>query len=86
MAKGTKTGGRKVGTPNKITRELRERISIFLSDNWEQMEADFKKLEPRERHIFYERLLSYGGVPKLQSMALTAPDHEKIVISFKEAQ
>jgi hypothetical protein len=50
------------------------------------MEADFKKLEPRERFIFYERLLSYGGVPKLQSMALTAPDHEKIVISFKEAQ
>lgn len=30
MAKGRKTGGRKAGTPNKVTRELREMIENAL--------------------------------------------------------
>jgi hypothetical protein len=45
---------------------MRERISDFLSDNWEVMEQDFKKLEPKERLAFYEKLLSYS-LPKLSA-------------------
>jgi len=33
MAKGIKTGGRKPGSPNKITRELKEMILQALEEN-----------------------------------------------------
>lgn len=65
MAKGRKTGGRAKGTPNEVTRELREMVSTFLTDNWDMIQKDFEQLEPKDRLMFYERLLSYG-LPKLQ--------------------
>lgn len=78
MAKGKKTGGRQKGTPNEVTKELRERVSNFLSDNWSLIESDFKELEPKDRLIFYERLMSYG-LPKLQSIGFpTLPTERKI--------
>ena len=71
MAKGNKTGGRKPGTPNKITTDLRKRINDFLSDNWEMLQEDFKQLEPKDRVNFYEKILQYG-LPRLQSTELTS--------------
>jgi len=76
MATGVKTGGRVKGTPNRITAELRQRVSNFLSDNWEQFQKDFNSLQPKDRIVFYERLLQYG-LPKLQSTELTS-DIEKL--------
>lgn len=32
---GVKTGGRKKGTPNKVTKETRELISKFVDSRWE---------------------------------------------------
>jgi len=69
MAKGHKTGGRGKGTPNKITADLRERIHDFLLENWQFIQDDFKKLDPKDRLLFYEKLLQYG-LPKLQSTEL----------------
>ncbi len=46
MAKGFKTGGRKVGKPNKATTEFRETVSKLLDNNaenisiWLQVVAD----------------------------------------------
>ncbi len=71
MATGIKTGGRSLGTPNKLTKELRERISDFLNDNWEQVEKDFKVLEPEKRVLIFEKLLSYT-LPKMQSVQMSA--------------
>ncbi len=76
MAKGKKTGGRSKGTPNEVTKDMRERISNFLSDNWSLIESDFKKLEPKERLMFYEKLMSYG-LPKLQSIGIASVVGEK---------
>ena len=77
MAKGKKTGGRKKGTPNEVTKDLRERVSNFLTDNWSLIESDFKKLEPKERLIFYERLMSYG-LPKLQSVGIAVESKKEL--------
>jgi len=71
MVKGTKTGGRKSGTPNKITKDLRERVNDFLSDNWDNLQDDFEQLEPKERVNFYEKLLQYG-LPKMQHTQLAS--------------
>ncbi len=72
----SKTGGRIAGTPNKVTGTMRANINNFLAENWEQVQADFKALEPKERLIFYEKLMSYG-LPKLQSTTLTT-DFDKM--------
>ncbi len=65
-----KKGGREKGTPNELTKELREMVSTFLTDNWSLIESDFQKLQPKDRLMFYERLLSYS-LPKLNSFDLS---------------
>ncbi len=66
--KGTpKTGGRKKGTPNKTTKELRKWISELLDENREQIKEDLKAVEPYQRIMIFEKFLSYT-VPKLQSV------------------
>ena len=54
--KGQKTGGRKAGTPNKVSHEVRELI-VSLSDKY--LASDLESLEPRDRAVILTRLLSY---------------------------
>lgn len=56
-------GGRAKGTPNKVTRPLKEWINNLLDDNREQIESDMKALLPKDRLIMFEKLLQYV-VPK----------------------
>jgi hypothetical protein len=66
--KGTeKTGGRKQGTPNKVTGDLRTWVNDILNENRDQFAADLKQLEPHQRVSVFEKLLSYA-VPKMQSV------------------
>ena len=63
--------GRPKGSKNKIGADLRERVVSFLSEEFETVKCDFKKLKPRERVRLYCDLLQYG-LPKLQSVSLEA--------------
>mgnify|MGYP001300089848 CR=1 FL=1 len=66
-AKGSpKLGGRAKGAPNKLTLELRERIKLFLEDNFPLVERDFKALEPEKRIALFEKYLKFA-LPQLQS-------------------
>lgn len=71
MMKKLKTGGRKKGTPNKVTRDLRESITALVEKNLKTIEADFKQLEPEKRLVVLERYLKYC-LPPLQSMSIQA--------------
>lgn len=53
------SAGRPKGQPNILTTELRERINDFLQSNWEEIEKEFKKLEPEKKLFFFEKLLKY---------------------------
>jgi hypothetical protein len=81
--------GRPAGKPNKITSELRDRISNFLKENWEQVEKDFKQLESKDRIILFERLLQYT-TPRLQATDLTIdevkPDSELLKRAIERAE
>jgi len=60
--------GRPKGSGNKVTTDLRQAIADFLNDNWEKIQSDFDKLEPKDRLSFIEKLLQYN-LPKLQSVS-----------------
>jgi len=59
-----KTGGRKKGSVNKVTANMRETIDTFLSENFDDMKLQFEMLEPRDKINAYIRLLEFT-VPKL---------------------
>ena len=69
-------GGRPKGKPNKVTGNLREWINDFINNNREQVESDFKALEPKDRIVMFEKLLKYT-LPTLQATNLTG-DFEKM--------
>lgn len=68
----TKTGGRKKGTPNVLTSDLRSRISSFLSDNFDEAVKNWKEIEePVQKVKLYTDLIKFA-VPTLQAVSLDA--------------
>ena len=61
--------GKPKGAKNKINQDLRDKISLFLNDEFEEVVTDFRKLEPKDRLKFYTDLLQYG-LPRLQATSL----------------
>ncbi len=62
--------GRPKGTSNKAGKPLRELITTFVADNWQEVEQDFQKLKPIERLQFFEKILKYA-LPTLQAVNVT---------------
>ena len=54
-----KTGGRQAGTPNKVTKTVRQRIYDIWQNNIDTLETDLQGLEPRERWQIINGLLPY---------------------------
>jgi len=67
---GKKFGGRKKGTPNKVTVNIRDWLSKLIDKNRFQIEKDIKALEPKERLMVLEKFMQYT-VPKMQSIQTT---------------
>ena len=66
-SKRVKTGGRKVGTPNILTHELRETLKQFISNEIENLSKEdvLSKLTYNERLVFLTKILPYV-LPKVQ--------------------
>ena len=62
MAKGYKTGGRQIGTPNKRT-AITENIEQLVLQEFEKIPAYIESLNKKERLEFIIKLLPYA-VPK----------------------
>ena len=58
-----KTGGRKKGTPNKVTGTLKEWLEDILNENRQQIKDDLAALKPKDRLLIIEKLLQYV-IPK----------------------
>lgn len=67
MARGKKTGGRQPGAPNKVTASMKDWIQQLIDGNRNQLEADLKALDPKERWQVIEKLMTYT-IPKMQSV------------------
>ena len=70
------TGGRKGGTPNKTTKNLRQFIHDFLNTNREKLQSDFETLDAKDRLILFEKFLSFA-LPKMNSFQIESlPDEQ----------
>lgn len=59
MAQGQKTGGRKEGTPNKVTQAMRERLNTVLESELDQLDELFEEVSARDRLQFIIKLIPY---------------------------
>ena len=68
MPKGIKHGGRKVGTPNKVSSELKEVLSEYCLNEFQFLNTNIEKLTLSERLVFFLKVLPFvlpkNGVPE----------------------
>ena len=62
-------GGRKKGTPNKITGDLKSWVNDLLNNNRRQFETDLKDLLPMERVKILSGMFNYV-IPKQSSISI----------------
>jgi hypothetical protein len=65
--KGIKTGGRTLGTPNRLTQETRELLKDILHQELEELPAQLKQMPARERLEVVIKLLPYT-LPKVEAV------------------
>ena len=59
MAHGKKTGGRKAGTPNRTTADIKTRIAALIDDQFETVQAKLSELDAKEHVTAYIKLLEF---------------------------
>lgn len=57
--KNINRNGRKKGTPNKVTTEIRTKIEALIYEQTENINEDLMKLTPKDRVRAYTELLKY---------------------------
>ena len=67
MPKGVKYGGRKLGTGNKISAELKEVLNEYCLNEFQYLNANIQRLTLSERLVFFTKVLPFvlpkNGVP-----------------------
>jgi hypothetical protein len=65
---GQKTGGRKVGTPNKVTSELRKTLKGIIAAELDELPTTLAELPARERLELLIKLLPFA-LPKVNTIS-----------------
>ncbi len=58
-----KTGGRKPGSSNKASTDIKSKIASLIDNQFDTIQADLETLEPKDRVTAYLKFLEYV-VPK----------------------
>jgi len=80
---GKKYGGREAGTPNKLTKELREAIKYILQKEIDLLPDHFNKLQPKDRLELLVKFLPYV-LPKAEIELFGFNEVPKIIIPGSE--
>jgi len=62
--------GRRRGAKSSRTEDLRQKISRFVTQNFDQIQEDFESLPPDKRLTYYVKILPYA-LPSLTAIDLT---------------
>lgn len=65
--RGNQGGGRKPGTPNRVTSERRELINKFLDEKWDKFMEDYENADGSTRLKIYMEMIQYT-TPKMASV------------------
>ncbi|HQO43924.1 MAG TPA: hypothetical protein PLY12_13155, partial [Bacillota bacterium] len=65
------------GTLNKLSRDMKQTIHEFLTENWDEVVIEFHKLKGKDKLNFYKDMMQYD-LPKMQAMAVSGE------LNFKE--
>jgi len=83
--------GRPIGSANKSSVTLREKVTKFIESNANKLQRDFDKLDPEKRLIFWEKMLGYS-LPKLTAgsfdinfQSMSESDLDKIIDKLKQS-
>lgn len=80
-----KTGGREKGTPNKLTKELRETLKSVVDNELENLNELLNQLEPKDRLSIICKILPFV-VPKATEDPNQAKQFEPIEIIFVDSK
>lgn len=82
--KAINRAGRKTGSVNKTTKEVRERFQLLIENNLDQLETDLKALKPKERIDAILGLARFV-MPQLATVTLeNSPNFNPIIIELNE--
>lgn len=70
-----KTGGKKKGTPNQVTKDQRERAALIIDNNIDRMQGWIDKVAAENPERAYKMLLDMFefSLPKLKAIELSGP-------------
>ena len=76
--------GRPRGKANKSTDELREMVYNFLDRNFHEVEAEFKRMEGKDKLTFIDKMLRHVlPAPQDELMRLSDEDLDKLIDRLK---
>ena len=83
MAKGTKTGGRIAGTPNKSTSDAREAIASFVQGNVDRLNGWLDAIAAKDPDAAFKAFMSVieYHIPKLARSELTGKDGKDLSLA-----
>ena len=76
--------GRKAGTPNKATKDIRDAFTLLIENNIDTLQKDLDSLEPKERVKLLLDMAQFV-VPKLRNVDLKTDEKEIVTIDFNES-
>ena len=76
--------GRKAGTPNKATKDIRDAFTLLIENNIDTLQEDLNGLEPKQRVKLLLDMAQFV-VPKLRSVDLKTDEEEIVTIDFNES-
>ena len=76
--------GRKAGTPNKATKDIRDAFTLLIENNIDTLQEDLKGLEPKQRVKLLLDMAQFV-VPKLRNVDLKTDEKEIVTIDFNES-
>lgn len=54
-----KTGGRKSGSTNRTSTDLKSRLAAFVDNQFDTIQTDLETLEPKDRIMAYLKFMEY---------------------------